>query len=91
MYYLLMYQTVEHYVERRAPYREAHLRLAREAAEAGRLVMAGALADPPDGAVLVFRGEGPEAAEAFARQDPYVLNGLIASWQVRAWNVVIGG
>jgi uncharacterized protein YciI len=49
--------------------------------------MAGALTDPPDGAVLVF--STPEAAQAFAASDPYVKNGLIAKWKVRAWNTVI--
>lgn len=91
MYYLLFYKTVENYVERRAPYRAEHLKLARRAADEGQLVMGGALADPADGAVLVFRGDGPQAAEAFAKNDPYVQNGLIREWSVRPWTVVIGG
>lgn len=91
MYYLLFYKTVENYIERRAPYRAEHLKMAREAADSGQLVMGGALADPADGAVLVFRGDGPEAAEAFAKNDPYVKNGLIREWSVRPWTVVIGG
>ncbi len=91
MYYLLFYETVDGYVEKRAPYRPEHLDLAQKAFEKGELVMAGALADPADGAVLVFRGEGPDGAESFARRDPYVKNGLIAKWYVRPWTVVIGG
>lgn len=91
MYYILFYKTVENYVERRAPYRNEHLALAQQAQQAGELVMAGALADPADGAVLVFKGEGPGAAEAFAQNDPYVKNGLIREWSVRPWTVVIGG
>jgi uncharacterized protein len=90
-YYLLFYQTVENYIERRAPYREAHLVLARQARDRGELIMAGALADPADGAVLVFRGDHASVAEDFARNDPYVMHGLIHSWQVRPWTVVIGG
>jgi uncharacterized protein len=91
MYYLLFYETVENYVERRAPYRESHLAYAMEAYERGILVMAGALSDPVDGAVLLFQGESPADAENFAKDDPYVRAGLITEWQVRAWNVVIGG
>ena len=91
MYFILFYKTVENYIERRAPYRAEHLKLAREAADSGQLVMGGALADPADGAVIVFRGDGPEAAEAFAKNDPYVKNGLIQEWSVRPWTVVIGG
>jgi uncharacterized protein YciI len=91
MYYLLFYKTVENYVERRAPYRDEHLRKAREAHERGDLVMAGALSDPVDGAVLLFKGESPGVAESFVKEDPYVKNGLITGWQVRPWTVVVGG
>ena len=91
MYYILFYKTVDNYVERRAPYREEHLAYAKRAQERGGLVMAGALADPADSAVLVFKGEGPAIAENFAVNDPYVKNGLITEWRVRPWTVVIGG
>lgn len=91
MHYILFYKTVEDYIEKRAPYREEHLALINKAHENGIIVMAGALADPADGAVLIFKGEGPEIAEEFARQDPYVKNGLITEWSVRQWTVVAGG
>jgi uncharacterized protein YciI len=91
MYYLLFYETVENYVERRAPYREQHLAYAQAAQERGELVMAGALAEPADGAVLIFQGDTPAVAEDFARHDPYVGKGLITKWTVRPWAVVIGG
>jgi len=91
MYYILFYRTVENYVEKRIPYREQHLAYGKAAHARGDLVMAGALADPAGCAVLVFKGEGPSVAEAFARNDPYVLNGLITEWKVRPWIVVIGG
>ena len=91
MFYILFYKTVDNYIEKRAPYREEHLAYARAAHQRGALVMAGALAEPADGAVLVFKGEGPSVAEDFAKDDPYVKNGLITEWQVRPWTVVIGG
>jgi len=90
MHYLLIYDVVDDYVERRAPLRAAHIRHARAAEARGELVLAGALADPPDGAVLVFRGHSPAAAEAFAAADPYVLNGLVTTWKVREWTTVVG-
>ena len=90
MYFLLFYTTCEKYIERRAPFRDAHLAVARAAFERGELVLGGALADPPDGAVLLFQGESPAVATAFAKADPYVINGLISSWTVRPWTVVIG-
>ncbi len=91
MYYLLFYQTVENYVQRRAPYRDQHLAYATRALERGELVMGGALSEPADGAVLVFKGDSPAFAETFAREDPYVKAGLITEWRVRPWTVVIGG
>ena len=91
MYYILFYKTVDNFIEKRAPYREKHLALVDGAHARGTLVMAGALAEPADGAVLVFKGEGPFVAEEFAKNDPYVVNGLIKEWKVRPWTVVIGG
>lgn len=88
MHLLLFYEAGPNYLERRAPYRAEHLELIREATERGELLMAGAFANPADGAVLVFRGDSSSAAEAFARADPYVRNGVVAAWRVREWTVV---
>jgi uncharacterized protein YciI len=90
MHYLLFYDVVPDYVERRAAFREAHLTLGRAAVARGELVLGGALAHPVDGAVLLFQGPGPEVAEAFARADPYVRNGLVTRWRVREWTTVVG-
>lgn len=87
-YYILFYETAEGYLEKRQPYRDSHLRLAKEARERGELVLAGAF-DPADGAALVFRGETGDAARAFAEADPYVRKGLITKWYVRKWTVVV--
>ena len=87
---LLLYDLVDDYLERRAPLRESHLALARQAREQGHLIMAGALADPSDQALLVFDTDDPAEAAAFARADPYVREGLVTAWRVRPWNVVIG-
>ena len=90
-HFALMYDVVDGFKEKRTPFREAHLALVRAAQTRGELLMAGALGDPPDGALLVFRGEGPEVAEGFARADPYVRQQLATGWRVRPWNVVVGG
>ena len=90
MHYLLLYDVVPDYVERRAPLRAAHVAYARASLARGELVLGGALANPVDGAVLLFRGDSPEAAEAFAMSDPYVLNGLVTKWRVREWTTVVG-
>jgi uncharacterized protein len=90
-HYALMYDVVDGFIDKRAAHRPAHLAMVREAHARGELMLAGALGDPPDGALLVFRGETPEVAERFARADPYVTNGLVSQWRVRPWTVVIGG
>jgi uncharacterized protein YciI len=90
MHYLLFYDVVDKFVERRTPFRAAHLQFAREAADRGDLVLAGGLANPVDGSVLLFKGDSPAAAEAFAKSDPYVVNGLVTKWRVREWTTVVG-
>jgi uncharacterized protein YciI len=89
-YFALFYEVVGDYVARRAAYREEHLRLARAAHQRGELLLGGALTDPPDRALLVFRAADRSVVEAFARSDPYVTNGLVTRWEVRTWAVVIG-
>ncbi len=85
----MTYELVDDYLDRRPEFRDDHLGLARAAHERGDLVLAGALADPVDRAVLVFTSA--EAAEAFAERDPYVRNGLVTRREIRAWTVVVGG
>jgi len=89
MRWVLIYELVDDYLARRVAVREEHLGLARAAHDRGELLLAGALADPYDRALLVFAGDGPDVAEAFARADPYVIQGLVSSWKVRQWNEVL--
>ena len=89
-HFLLFYEVSSDYLERRPQYRAEHLKLAWDAQERGEIVIAGALADPPDGAVLMFQGEDSSVAERFANADPYVANGLVTRWYVREWTTVIG-
>lgn len=89
-YYALIYETVDDYVARRAEFREQHLRIANAARERGELLLAGAFDDPVDRALLVFRADSKSKVEDFARNDPYVVNGLVKKWEARAWKVVVG-
>jgi uncharacterized protein len=88
--FALMYDVVDGFQDKRAPYREAHMNLVREANGRGELVSAGAVGDPADGALLIFRSADASMAEAFARHDPYVINGLVCNWRVKPWNLVVG-
>ena len=89
-YYALFYYVVDNFVARRAEYRKDHLELVREAHRRGELLLAGAFTDSADRALLVFRAPERSVAEDFARNDPYVIKGLVTRWEVRSWAVVIG-
>jgi uncharacterized protein len=88
-HFVLIYDVVDNFVQRRTPYRDEHLRLVRDAHARGDLVLAGALGDPVDRALLVFRSVRG-TVEAFARNDPYVRGGLVRRWEVQPWAVVVG-
>ena len=89
-HFLLFYEVCDNYVERRAKFRAAHLKHCVAACDRGELLLAGALADPVDGAVLLLQGATGEVATRFAEGDPYVLDGLIPRWRVREWTTVVG-
>lgn len=88
-YHVLEYALVDDYLERRTALREEHLDLARQAHERGELLLAGALPDPFDRALLVWTAPR-EVVESFVEQDPYVKHGLVSGWTIRPWNVVVG-
>lgn len=88
--YALIYTVTGDYLERRPQFRQAHLELAQASYDRGELVLGGALGDPPTRALLVFRATDADVVRAFARDDPYVQNGLVLSWEVQPWAVVIG-
>lgn len=90
MHYLLIYELAADYLERRGQFRTEHLQLAWAAQERGEIVIAGALQDPADTAVLMFQGDSPDVAERFAKADPYVIHGLVTGYRVRQWNTVVG-
>jgi uncharacterized protein YciI len=89
-YFVLIYYVVDGFVSRRTPFREEHLRLVGVAHRRGELLLAGALGDPADRALLMFRTPDRTAAEEFVRNDPYVINGLVTRWEVQPWAVVTG-
>ena len=89
-HFLLVYDYVSDVLERRGQFRGAHLDHAWAAVERGEIVVAGAFADPVDGAVLMFSGDDKSVAEDFARTDPYVTGGLVTRWHVREWTTVVG-
>lgn len=90
MHFLLFYTYVPDVLERRPQFRGAHLAHARASVASGELLLAGAFADPVDGAALLFSAPSKDLVEEFARKDPYVLGGLVTEWKVRSWTTVVG-
>lgn len=90
MFFILFYDYIENIIERRAPYREAHLALVKEYVARGELILGGAFANPADGAAIVFKTDDQARIEEFVQKDPYVINGLVTGWRIREWTVVVG-
>jgi uncharacterized protein YciI len=88
-HFALFYDVVDGFVEKRMPYREEHLRLIHEAHARGEILIAGALGDPPEGALIVFRAPSSVVVEEFAARDPYIRQGLVVGWKVKPWAVVV--
>lgn len=90
MHYVLIYDYAPDYLERRADFRDAHLKLAWESHARGEFQLGGVLADPVDSALLWFKAESPAVVEEFVANDPYVKNGLVVKWRIRPWMTVAG-
>jgi uncharacterized protein YciI len=89
-HYILFYDYVPDILEKRGPHRAGHLALAKEAVAGGAMVLAGAFADPVDGAAFLWSVADPAPIEAFVAADPYVAAGLVTSWRIRLWTTVVG-
>ncbi len=83
----LSYTYAEGMLERRRPYRDAHLARAERFLEQGSLLIVGALGDPPTGALLIFADA--DSAREFAESDPYGEAGLITDSESQPWSVVM--
>ena len=90
-HYILFYKTIKGYIEKRAPFRKEHLEIVTKAHTDGILVMGGALENPSGEALLIFQCDNPSIVEKFAKNDPYVINGIVKNWNIRTWNIAIGG
>ena len=87
-HFLLIYDLAAEYLARRPEFRDAHLALAWQAADAGELLLGGAVGDPVESALLLFTDA--DKARAFAGADPYVAEGLVTQWRVVPWITVAG-
>jgi uncharacterized protein YciI len=87
-HFLLLYEYPDDVLERRAPHRDEHLALVRKWKDDGRLLLGGAIGDPPNGGALAFRVDDVGEVEDFVNADPYVREGVITGHRVEPWNVV---
>jgi uncharacterized protein len=91
MHYLLFYEKAPGYAEREVPWQPGHRAHVLAAVSRGELMLGGPLGDPLDGdQALLFRADSAATVEAFAAADPYVTNGIVKRWRVRAWQTVVG-
>ncbi|KAJ1491530.1 hypothetical protein T484DRAFT_1933015 [Baffinella frigidus] len=87
---VLLYTYVPDILEKRGPHRAGHLAGAKTHEDSGKLVAAGAYANPTDGALFLFKGMAKADIETFVKSDPYVVNGLVTSWEIKEWTAVVG-
>ncbi|CAN5159731.1 YciI-like protein [soil metagenome] len=91
MHFLLFYEKTADHKLREPPLAQLHRQHLDAAVRRGELLLAGSFEDPVDGAaMLLFDAETPAIAEAFAKADPYVVDGLVNRWRVRKWDTVVG-
>ncbi|WP_034296950.1 YciI-like protein [Herbaspirillum sp. RV1423] len=90
MHYILFYRFVKDSKTVKLPFRNDHLKFAWNANARGELILGGALGNPEDEAMLLFKADSPDIVADFARNDPYVINGVVAEWRVRPWTTVVG-
>lgn len=89
-YLLLTLDYVEDILEKRDPYRAEHIAGAKAEEEAGRCVLAGALQNPTDKGVFVFKDCDEGYVRDFVERDAYVKAGLVTGYTIRPWLVVVG-
>ena len=89
--YLLKYDYIPEVLEKRGPFREGHLGLAKKLIEEGKCLSGGPTTTPgnevPTGALFIFTEEA--AAQLFVKEDPYVSNGIVTGHSIEEWNVVV--
>jgi uncharacterized protein YciI len=88
MKYVLLYESADDVASKAPAQFPAHKARLDEFHARGDLLMVGTFGDPQtQGSMAIFRTR--EAAEEFAREDPFVLNGVVARYEIRDWNEVL--
>jgi uncharacterized protein len=88
MKYVLLYTSADDVAHRAPEHFPAHRRRLDEFHQRGEILMVGTFADPQtQGSMAIFPTR--EAAESFVAGDPFVLHGVVATHEIRAWNELL--
>ncbi len=86
---VLLYRSAPDVMEKAPMHFPAHKQRLDAFQQRGDLIAVGTWADPREGSMAVFRTRA--AAEEFARDDPFVKNGVVSSYEIKDWNEVLLG
>ena len=90
MKYVLLYTSADDVMSKAPLHYEAHVAWADQFEARGELLQIGTFEDPQtQGSMAIFATQ--EAAEAFVADDPFVLEGIVASHEIRAWDDALAG
>jgi uncharacterized protein YciI len=82
--YVLFYESADDVMSKAPAVYPAHLARLQEFKARGELLMVGTFADPQaDGSMAIF--DSRQGAEEFVSEDPFVLQGVVRSWQIKEW------
>jgi uncharacterized protein len=85
--YVLFYEPADDLLAKAAEHFPAHRARLDEFHDRGTLLQVGVFGDPQaQGSMAIFTTA--EAAEEFARGDPFVEHGVIVAWRIWAWDAV---
>ena len=86
VFFVTSYTSIEEAQAKAAETIAAHVARSKEFHEQGTLLIAGAFlnnSDEPLSTMAVFTSR--EAAEEYARGDPFFLKGMVTQWYIREW------
>jgi uncharacterized protein YciI len=88
--YVLFYESSDDVRSKAPRHFPAHVARWKAFQDDGTLLMIGTFANPQEeGSMAIFTSR--DAAEAFAKSDPFILNGVVRAWSIREWNEAIAG
>jgi uncharacterized protein YciI len=87
--YVVFYESADDVASKAPQHFLAHSARLEEFHARGDLLLVGTFADPQtQGSMAIFPTR--EAAEAFVEGDPFVVNGVVKSHEIREWHEILG-